>query len=198
MSKTKSKTNKPTKKDLNIMHFISKIGAVSHATLNEYFKYHDKTVKRFNSLTHIRQVPEEETLENGKVVTRYMYVLTNEGKEYLLANGLNQHCCNYNGYKHNLAAEQKLIDLIENKGIQLKDIKGEAEQKYENEAMIELYKKEGLELSVVDFVYKDSNSVISAVEVETSNYRNPRRKAHANYVKNILGISAGNYEVVKY
>ena len=207
MSKKKV-TNNPTKKDLRIMHYMSKVGGISHHALLNRFGYHQKTIdNRFSKMSCIIKTTEEETLDDGRVVKRYIYSLSKEGKDLMLKYNLNHHCCNYNGYVHTLKAEQKLFDLVgrdevfdKKKSLEeapegivaLEDVIGEAEQKFKHEAVIELLRSEGKEISVVDFIYKKDNEVY-AVEVETEHYRYGRREAHANYVK--LVLETKNYEV---
>lgn len=206
MSKKKV-TNNPTKKDLRIMHYMSKVGGISHHALLTRFGYHQKTIdNRFSKLSYIQKNLEEETLEDGRVVKRYIYSLNKQGKDLMLKHNLNHHCCSYNGYIHTLKAEQKLFDMVgrdemfdKKKSLEeapvgvvaLENIEGEAEQKFKHEAVIELLRDEGKEISVVDFIYKKDGEVY-AVEVETENYRKGRREAHANYVKLVLETT--NYE----
>lgn len=203
---------KPTKKDIRIMHYMSKVGGISYEALMSRFGYSDATIgKRFSKLDCICR-NEEKIIINNKTVTRYVYSLSSKGKDLMLKLNLNHHCCSYNGYAHQLKAEQELFKLIgrddmfdKDKSIDeapkgvvtLEDIVGEAEQKFIHEANINILRGEGMNVSVVDFMYKSSEGEIIAVEVETENYRKERREAHYNYVKQVLQVKNNNYVVVK-
>lgn len=203
---------KPTKKDVRIMHYMSKIGGVSYEALIDRFGYSKDTIsKRFSKLSCIHR-NEEKVVINNKTTTRYVYSLNKEGKDLMLKMNLNHNCCAYNGYIHQLKAEQQLFKMVGrddmfDKGknmdeappgiVALEDVLGEAEQKFMHEANIKILRDEGMDVSVVDFMYKNSEGEIIAVEVETENYRKERREAHYNYVNQVLQVKNDNYIVVK-
>lgn len=207
-----NKNFKPTQKDLRIMTYMSKTGGVSYEALNKRFGYSKETIsKRFSKLNCV-QKHVEEVIRDGKSVKRYVYSLNKEGKELMLKHNLNKHCCNYYGYEHLLKCEQELFKLVgrdemfdKKKNmeeapageVRLEDVLGEAEQRFIHEANIKALKKEGINVSVVDFLYKDNEGKYVAVEVETSNYRKERREAHYNYVKHVLQLNDAHYRVVK-
>lgn len=194
------------------MHYMSKIGGVSYDALVNRFGYSAATVsKRFSKLDCIIK-HEEKVVINKKTTTRYVYSLNKKGKDLMLKMDLNHNCCNYNGYMHQLKAEQELFKMVGrdemfDKGksmdeapigvVALEDVLGEAEQKFIHEANINILKNEGMNISVVDFMYENSEGDIIAVEVETENYRKERREAHYNYVKHVLQVKNNNYIVVK-
>ena len=136
----------------------------------------------------IIKTTEEETLDDGRVVKRYIYSLSKEGKDLMLKYNLNHHCCNYNGHVHTLKAEQKLFDLVgrdevfdKKKSLEeapegivaLEDVIGEAEQKFKHEAVIELLRSEGKEISVDDFIYKKEHGYTGFVRcAEEEPYKN--------------------------
>lgn len=215
MAKSKLKPNKkfePNRKDIRIMHYMSKTGGISYEALMHRFGYSKDTIsKRFSKLSCIKR-EEEEVVINNKTVKRYVYTLTKEGKSLMLKLNLNHHCCNYFGYEHLLKSEQELFrlvgrdDLFDKKKsldeapegvVALEDVYGEAEQRFMHQANIEILKNEGVNISVVDFMYKDEQGEVIAVEVETENYRKERREAHYNYVKHVLQIKNDNYVVIK-
>ena len=209
MSKKKLK---PTKKDIRIMHYMSKTGGISYDALINRFGYSEATIgKRFSRLGCIVK-HEEKVVINNKTTTRYVYSLSKEGKDLMLKMDLNHNCCNYNGYVHQLKAEQQLFKMIGrddmfDKGksmdeapigvVALEDVLGEAEQKFMHEANINILKNEGMNISVVDFMYENQEGEVIAVEVETENYRRERREAHHNYVKHVLQVKNNNYVVIK-
>lgn len=211
-AKKEKKELKPTKKDLRIFLYMSKLGGISYESLTERFGYSEDTIrKRFSKLNCIQR-NEEDVIENGKSITKYVYSLNKKGKEVMLQHDLNHHCGKYFGYEHLLKCEQELFRLVGRDElfdakkdlkempigiVALEDIQGEAEQRFKHEANINILKKQGMSISVVDFLYVDSKGESVAVEVETSNYRKERREAHYNYVKHVLHISDGNYKVVK-
>ena len=211
MSNKKKLSLSPTRKDLRIFEYMSKVGGVSYESLQKRFNYSAETIrKRFAKLPYIQR-QEEKIIEDNKEVTRYVYTFNKEGKSFMLKAGKSQHCSNYFGYEHFLKLEKTLFSLVgrdemfdKNKdseyktsNIDLRDILGEAEQRFLYEKEINKLKSQDINVSVIDFLYKDSSGDWIGIEVETSNYRKTRREAHYNYVTHILGLSADNYKIVK-
>lgn len=215
VSVKKDESLKPMKLDKLVLRYMFLNGGISHKILIEKFGYTEKKLRRFKKLSHHNVIKEVEECEDGTVKSKYIYTLSGKGVEFGIKEGWRGFAQHYNGYEHTLKAEEVLYKLINEKNVPIESIINENTQKelfaatiqdakqtlrkLRNSVKTKEEKKKIGNISIVDFIYKDSETKeYVAYEVVTSSYKEHQKLNHRNYAKYVLGIdtSSRNYNEI--
>lgn len=150
----------------------------------------EKRIRNLCNLGIFEKIPKPHRTEDeeGKIVNRYYFTLGEQGKKFALEEGYCNKLQGANGYVHAEKMERVVNDLLVNKGISIKNIYNEKDQK-------SVFKKELRELRnsktkyhINDIAYKDENGNWNSIEIVTSNYGKKLLKKHEAYA-NAIGAS---------
>ena len=183
---------KITKREEIIFQIISKVGATSRKMLVEEFGLDRRRISRLEKEGFLKKHTDKER-EGKRFKNRHSYSFGNSGKKYAKEKGYCIITQGFNGYKHNLKAEQIVKELLIEKGIPINNILNEKEQELIFKNEIRNAKKNKVDFKVNDIAYWDKQGNLHSIEIE-NNYRKSLIEQHSNYATQVLNVE---YEYIK-
>lgn len=167
--------------EILIIKNITKAGSCTYSFIREVVG--EKRLRKLcNSGILKKEKPYRIELD-GKIVNRHCYGLGDTGGKFALEQGFCSQLQGHNGYVHAEKMQKVVKELIVDKGIDIKDIYNEKEQKIIFKDKISKAKRDKVDFRVNDLAYKNSDNNWESVEITTKNYGKKLKKKHSNYAK---------------
>lgn len=127
----------------------------------------------------------------GKLERKYVYDLGDKGKEYVKDSGVCEVTQGVNGYRHTVAMQEVVYDLVNNQNVDIKDILNEKEQEVYFKDEIDDARCRGVDFRVNDIAIV-TETEIRSIEIDTG-YSSALKGQHRAYAEEVLHVQ---YETI--